>query len=437
MTCHFLVLCELVILVCLISQGLQNKLIYSTQNTIKEINLRSGNVSVLLSNLRSNIYSLDYDYKTEYIYFPRHNLNVISRFRYPAGKPYIVENVITAAEPIALVIDPLDEYVFWTELYTGKICKCNFNGLNKACILQDDKLYAITLDYRSRWLYYTTFGTTRKIRRARLNGSDKQTVINSVEVTGLGIDTNGWRLYWMVHNIGELRSSTLNGTNIIKVLNTNKTQTSIGIYVHNSNIYCTNGLQLLKVTAMPVKAAYVLHTDTATTHGVLLYDDIRCIFLTLLKQIVVPIMSYVHECFPFDFFIIHIGKDNQSCLTFTHLLKQEEYNCCSNLYLTPDLEIQDKLAQMITDSKYYIIWISSENDYSNSWLDWCIDIVRHTSASRHGYFLPYIFRLNNSKVPADLKQYEAYELSSDFPWKMQEILDYLKRGPTKGEKTKS
>ncbi|XP_076089216.1 low-density lipoprotein receptor-related protein 6-like [Mytilus galloprovincialis] len=266
-------LSELVVFACLICQGLQNKLIYSTENTIKEIDLRSGDVSVLLQNLRSNIYSLDCDYKNGYIYFPRHNLNVISRFRYPSDKSYKEEDVTTAEQPISLVIDPVYEHVYWTERYTGKICRCNFNRLNKACILKEDRLYAITLDHRNRWLYYSTFGTTRKIRKARLNGSENQTVIKSVEVTGLGIDTNGWRLYYMIHDKGELKSSSLNGTNIIDVFSTNKTQTSIGIYVYDSNIYCTNGTQLLKVTSSQAATAYVMHTDTAQTLGVLLYDE--------------------------------------------------------------------------------------------------------------------------------------------------------------------
>ncbi|VDI83632.1 Hypothetical predicted protein [Mytilus galloprovincialis] len=257
----------------MIRQGLQNKLIYSTENTIKEIDLRSKSVSVILANLGSNIYSLDCDYKNGYIHFPRHDINVISRFRYPADTPYTVENVTTATQPISLVIDPLYENVYWTELYTGKICKCNFKGLNKACILQDDNIYAITLDQRNRWLYYSTFGTTRKIKRARMNGSEKHSILESVEVTGLGIDTNGWRLYYMIHDKGELKSSLLNGTNIIDVFSTNKNQTSIGIYVYNSNIYCTNGTQLLKVTSSQAAASYVIHTDTAKTQGVLLYDE--------------------------------------------------------------------------------------------------------------------------------------------------------------------
>ncbi|VDI79589.1 Hypothetical predicted protein [Mytilus galloprovincialis] len=254
------------------SLGLQNKLIYSTKNTIKEIDLRSGSISVLLANLGSDIYSLDCDYTNGYIYFPRHNLDVISRFRYPADKPYTVNNVTTAAQPISLVIDPLYENVYWTELYTGKICRCNLKGLDKACILQDDRLYAITLDHRNRWLYYSTFGTTRKIRRVRLNGSEKQTIIDSVEVTGLGIDAYKNRSYWMEYQKGDLESSDLNGANAIKVVSTNKTRTNIGINVYGSKIYCSSGNQILKVTVSPITMAEVIHTDTTGINSVLFHD---------------------------------------------------------------------------------------------------------------------------------------------------------------------
>lgn len=158
------------------------------------------------------------------------------------------------------------------------------------------------------------------------------------------------------------------------------------------------------------------------------------LFVLLFSLLIIYSVPF-QESFPFDFFIIRIGKDYQSGLTFTHLLKQEGYNCCSNVYLTGGIGIQNwhQVHKMITDSENYIIWISTENDYNKcSMLDWCINNVRFTSALRHGYFLPYIFRLNNCLVPKDLNQYETYELSSNFQCKMPEILEYLKRGPTKG-----
>lgn len=133
-----------------------------------------------------------------------------------------------------------------------------------------------------------------------------------------------------------------------------------------------------------------------------------------------------------DFYILHIGNDDHSCLDFIRLLKSEGYTCyrflCSEN--CGDLKMYDNILDLIDKSENYIIWISSEND--NSWLDFCIEMARENSLRRHGCFLPIVFRLNNSLVPAYLEKYEIYELSSDFPCKMPEILEYLKRGPSTG-----
>lgn len=100
--------------------------------------------------------------------------------------------------------------------------------------------------------------------------------------------------------------------------------------------------------------------------------------------------------------------------------------------MTSNSENWVTLFEMINASKNHIIWISSENCFNDTKIDFCVDIIWRTSAERHGYLIPYIFRLNNSLVPTNLKEYEIYELSSDFPRKMPEIFEYLKRGPAKG-----
>lgn len=83
-------------------------------------------------------------------------------------------------------------------------------------------------------------------------------------------------------------------------------------------------------------------------------------------------------------------------------------------------------------SENYIIWISSENDPDTDWLLLCEKFARNTSFRRHGYYLPYIFRLYGCQVPEKFRKYETYELLPDFPSKIPEIIEYLKRVPTQG-----
>lgn len=123
------------------------------------------------------------------------------------------------------------------------------------------------------------------------------------------------------------------------------------------------------------------------------------------------------------------------CCHFMRLLEQEGYNCCSNT----DTKVCDKgtdrasyLADLILKSENYILWISSQYNSDTDWSVFCEELSRDTSLRRHGYFLPHIFRLYECEVPAKFRKYEIYELLPDFPSKLPQIIEYLKRVPKKG-----
>lgn len=57
--------------------GIEEKLVYSTFDSVKEIDLMSGEVKVLLSVAGPNIYSLAYDYDERFLYIPRTGGDII------------------------------------------------------------------------------------------------------------------------------------------------------------------------------------------------------------------------------------------------------------------------------------------------------------------------------------------------------------------------
>ncbi|XP_071150559.1 low-density lipoprotein receptor-related protein 8-like [Mytilus edulis] len=168
--------------------GHQHKLIFSIYGNIKETDLITGEVADLLTNLQSVIHSIDYDYQYEYVYFTRFERNDILRFRYPSEQQYISETVTIADKPVGVAVDSFNSDVYLTEYGTGKLYRCASDGSNKKLILQDDPLYALTLDTSNRWMYYSTYTTSGKIRKSRLNGTEKQTIVNSSHrIYGLSI----------------------------------------------------------------------------------------------------------------------------------------------------------------------------------------------------------------------------------------------------------
>ncbi|XP_076087722.1 uncharacterized protein LOC143058145 [Mytilus galloprovincialis] len=196
---------------------------------------------------------------------------------YPSEKPYTSELVTSASEPIGVIVDSINGHVYWTEYTAKKIYRCNLNGTGRLLILTDnDALYAITLDHRNRWLYYSTTYTTntRRIRRSRLDGTDIRNVIDE-EASVLSIDFNDERLYWMNFATGDLKSAHLNGTDASKVFSTNTTTKNLGIYVLDSDIYCVNVNQIFKVSLPPVISASVIYAGTNRIFGLFVYKEKR------------------------------------------------------------------------------------------------------------------------------------------------------------------
>lgn len=57
--------------------GIEEKLLYTTYGYIKELDLKSGEIKVLLTVAGNYIYSLAYDYDERYLYIPRMNGDII------------------------------------------------------------------------------------------------------------------------------------------------------------------------------------------------------------------------------------------------------------------------------------------------------------------------------------------------------------------------
>ncbi|CAC5403635.1 LRP1 [Mytilus coruscus] len=121
------------------------------------------------------------------------------------------------------------------------------------------------------WLYYSTNGTKKSIRRLKFDNSENDTVKNvqSELVTGISID----RLYWMEFNSGFLKSSTLNGSSVRTVINTNTKNKNQDINVYGGNVYCANDNSILNVTFTLEVSADVIHNDTEIIYGVFIYDE--------------------------------------------------------------------------------------------------------------------------------------------------------------------
>ncbi|CAC5408638.1 VLDLR [Mytilus coruscus] len=343
---HTHIMVELIIVFCLIIQGVESKLIFSTTSKIKEINLENGEVSDILTDVESNVHSMDYDYTNGYIYFSRNDKNDISRFRYPSDQPYNYEIVILADRPIGVAVDPFCNHVYWTERYTGNLYRCDVDGSNKEFILQDGQLYALALDHLNRWLYYSTYDiNNRSIRRSRLDGNETRTIFNvhPERVTGLSIGSNDREiLYWMEHDKGNLKSRNVDGTNE-KIYRTNTASANVGIHVYDSKIYCSNDRRILMVTLRPATTVNVLYTDTGRVLSVLYHDDKSWLEVWLGANALNVEIQFIWNTSSDDFDFTDCGPREPNGLYYEHCLSTHMYRdgklhwndgACSTMHLS-------------------------------------------------------------------------------------------------------
>ncbi|CAC5382335.1 unnamed protein product [Mytilus coruscus] len=156
----------------------QEKLLFSTANNIKEIDLDTGVVKELAYQ-NTESHSLAYDVKERYVYSSRLGGNAIVRFPYPNDQTVNFEIVVSTNRPYYVAFDSGRSHLYWTEFNPlGKIMRCNSDGSDVTTIVNETSPIALTLDTHNRWIYYST-ETSDALLRVRFDGKEKQILLTS------------------------------------------------------------------------------------------------------------------------------------------------------------------------------------------------------------------------------------------------------------------
>ncbi|CAG2249887.1 unnamed protein product [Mytilus edulis] len=261
---------------CFLGSSYQNTLLFSTQDFINELDLDSGNVTVLASGV-DFVFSMDYDYKHGFVYLSRYYKKDIQKFNYTTVENIILETVIvTEYYPVGVAIDTVNSHVYWTEqlALSRQIRRCNFDGTNPVVILDEKSPWAISLDLINRLIYYGTFKGT--IGRLEMNRTNQENIISNGigHVSDLNIDMNSGYIYWIEYGSGDLKSATINGSNVNILFDGNSSNTEHGLDTDDKYIYFSSIKQLLRIQKFHEnmeKEPYVLLNATETIYSVLMH----------------------------------------------------------------------------------------------------------------------------------------------------------------------
>ena len=122
-------------------------------------------------------------------------------------------------------------YMYWTDLYAGKIQRANLNGTNVQDIVTGlGRPSGITLDLAGGKIYwtdrdrlgYTNPSGRNSIQRANLDGSNIEDLVTlsseggsgDTGPRGIALDISHGKMYWTNCEAGKIQRANLNGTNI-------------------------------------------------------------------------------------------------------------------------------------------------------------------------------------------------------------------------------
>ncbi|XP_071133255.1 low-density lipoprotein receptor-related protein 6-like [Mytilus edulis] len=265
-------LCVLLRCILLSSSYSRGKLLFSNLTSIIEYDGNTRNMAVLIEHGTNAVFSLDYDYKNRYVYFPRYNIHDIVRFSYPSKNRTIQIVVQTENLPVGIGVDSANHHIYWVIQFGNKLSRCNLDGTNVTVLPTLSEPWVIRLDVSKRWMYIVE--ENLGISKSKFDLGENQTIVNfvSTPVRCLDIDYDENRLYWINYN-GDIKSAKDDGSDVQTIISTNVRRIYYAIGVSDRNIYYTISNHLLIVTKTPGLKPTVLYNGTSLITSIFVFNQ--------------------------------------------------------------------------------------------------------------------------------------------------------------------
>jgi hypothetical protein len=217
---------------------------------IRRINLDGTGYGYIIRGL-SNVVGLDFDIKTKTIYWSDIKVKKIQRVHIDKGlNPQSIEDFITTdlGVPEGLALDWINRKLFWSDAGRATINVIKLDGTRRRALIAipEEKPRALVVDPADNRLYWTDWGDDAKISRAKMNdGSSKEVLVSSnlVWPNGLTIDYQDKALFWVDASTDRLEKSTLNGRKRKVVINGKKIYHPYSLMQFRDRLYWTDWQQ--------------------------------------------------------------------------------------------------------------------------------------------------------------------------------------------------
>ncbi len=186
----------------------QGKIYFSSIGLIDQMDLDGSNLVTIYSEAAAAPWALALDLDASELYWS--DLATLEILRSTLlGQN--VEVLVAGVRSWGIALDPPNDLMYWntdiSDVFVSGIYRSAMDGTNPELVIPSDgrPAYAIAMDTVNRKLYWTiTTGTPRLIRRANLDGSAVETVVEFFDIpapVALALDVADDRLYWSAIDI--------------------------------------------------------------------------------------------------------------------------------------------------------------------------------------------------------------------------------------------
>ena len=145
--------------------------------------------------------------------------------------------VAGASEPVDLILDIPNEYIYFTDVCDNKIKRVNFNGTGLVDIATGlNAPQGIELDKNEGKLFWSSTAS-KTINSINLDGSNHTIIINNTAATRLDLDLETQQIYWLERTTNLIRRSDYCGINIETITTIGAGNTTLKIDKLNEQVY--------------------------------------------------------------------------------------------------------------------------------------------------------------------------------------------------------
>lgn len=195
------------------------KIYWATAREIQRANLDGSEVEDLATTGFGIPWGIAVDSRAGRIYWTEYYTNRLRRVDFDGSN---VESLVTSPSPGGIAVDPGEGKMYWTDGFSDTIQRANLDGTNVEDLVTSGPTEprGIALDLEAGKMYWA--GYPSMIHRADLDGSNAEILVTGLGApNALALDLADCKMYWTDNVSDKVQRANLDGTEVEDLVTTN------------------------------------------------------------------------------------------------------------------------------------------------------------------------------------------------------------------------